>query len=259
MSEIIFKGTFGKVEGVYSHNRNLDSPSVLIVSNNNSDKNQKRNQVFDKTTRMVVDTFIENDFSVLRFDFMNHNVEKNEVDVVNLLDMTIALDWLHNKNIECRNFWVCGVDHGALISLQLAMRRPELDNYVLISPSIRKSDLNFIIPCSACGFIVRGSEDVRFAEDEWLALQDKLITKAESKVRCATIYGAGIDFSSEAKKQFKTELSNYIKEKVIADRKNLKHVTAGKRRRRKKGSAYSDEEKIIYINPVKALEEIENI
>ncbi|MDR2077504.1 MAG: hypothetical protein LBP39_00895 [Rickettsiales bacterium] len=258
MSEIIFKGTFGKVEGFYSHNRNANSPSVLIVSNNR-DKSTKKSQIFDKTVKLVFDIFVENDFSALRFDFMNHEVEKTEVDTVNLLDVTIALDWLHNKNIECRNFWVCGVDQGALTSLQLAMRRPEVGNYVLVSPNVRKSDLNFIIPCSACGFIVRGSEDIRFSEDEWLVFQEKLVTKAESKVKCVTIYGAEMDFSGETKKQFKTELSNYLKEKVAVDRKNLKHVTAGKRRRRRKGSAYLEDEKIVYINPVKSLEEIDSI
>ncbi|MDR2778542.1 MAG: hypothetical protein LBB13_03545 [Rickettsiales bacterium] len=252
MSEIIFKGTFGKVEGVYSHSRNLNSPSVLIASNNN-DKNARRNQIFSKTTQLVFDTFIENDFSTLRFDFMNHDIEKSEIDVANLLDMTIALDWLHNKNIECRNFWVCGIDHGALISLQLAMRRPEVSSYVLISPSIKKGELNFVIPCSACGLIIRGSEDIRFSEEEWLGLQEKLITKAESKVSCATIYGAEMDFADEATKQLKIELSNYIKERMTVDHKSSRRIVAGKRRRRKKGSAYLEEEKIIYINPVEVL------
>ncbi|GHU27180.1 alpha/beta hydrolase [Bacilli bacterium] len=252
MSEVVFKGTFGKIDGFYSHSRNASAPAVLVVGSNN-EKPTRKGCSFGKTVNAVFDTFVENDFSVLRFDFVERVIDKNEIDNANILDMTVALDWLHNKNLECRSFWICGLDYGAFVGLQLVMRRPELENYVLISPNSRKLDLSFIIPCSACGLIVRGSEDVKFTEDECLALQEKLITKAESIVKCITVYKAERDFSSELR-QFRGELATYLKEKTADDRRNIKHVTAGKRRRRKKKSAYQDEEKIVYANPVKALD-----
>lgn len=252
MSEIVFKSSFGKVDGIYSHSRNSNSPAVLIASNNN-DKFIKKNSSFMDITEIVFDIFVKNNFSVLKFNLVERDVDKTEVDNANLLDMTAALDWLHNKNIECRSFWICGIDYAALTALQLIMRRPELENYVIISPNIKKNDLSFIIPCSACGFIIRGSEDIKFTEDECIGLQEKLVTKAESKVRYTTIYKTERDFVNELE-QFKSELSNYIKEKIIEDRKNLKRVTAGKRRRRKKKILDSEEEKIIYINPIKNLD-----
>jgi alpha/beta superfamily hydrolase len=252
MSEIAFRGAQGKVDGFYSHSRNSNAPAVLIVSNNN-DKPTKKGSSLTKIVDMVFDVFVANDFSVLRFDFVGHKVDKNDVDNSNLLDMTAALDWLHAKNFECRSFWVCGVDYGAFVTLQLVMRRPELENYVLVSPNMKKNDMSFIIPCSACGLIVRGSEDIKFTEDECLALQEKLLTKAESKVKCTTIYGAERDFANEIE-QLGGELSSYLEEKTAYDRKNLRHITAGKRRRRKKRSSYLDEDRPVYINPVKNLE-----
>ncbi|MDR3078716.1 MAG: hypothetical protein LBU15_01620 [Rickettsiales bacterium] len=252
MSEIIFRGAQGKIDGFYSHSRNSSAPSVLVVSNNN-ERSMRRNSSLVKTVEAVFNTFVANNFSALRFDFVDHRVDKSEVDNCNLLDMTAALDWLHSKNFECRNFWVCGIDYGAFVTLQLVMRRPELENYVLVSPNMKKSDMSFIIPCSACGLIIRGSEDVKFTEEECLALQEKLLTKAESRVKCATIYGAERDFAGELG-QLGGELAAYLGEKTAYDRKNLKHVTAGKRRRRKKRTSYLDEEKTVYVNPVKNLD-----
>ncbi|MDR1495056.1 MAG: hypothetical protein LBI29_03410 [Rickettsiales bacterium] len=252
MSEIIFRGAQGKIDGFYSHSRNSNAPVVLIVSNNN-ERSAKKSSSLVKTVEIIFNTFVENDFSALRFDFIDHKVDKSEVDNSNLLDMTAALDWLHSKNFECRSFWACGVDYGAFVTLQLVMRRPELENYVLISPNMKKNDMSFIIPCSACGLIIRGSEDMKFTEDECLTLQERLLTKAESKVKCAIVYGAERDFSGELE-QLDAELASYLEEKTTYDRKNLKRVTAGKRRRRKKRSSYSEEEKVVYVNPIKNLD-----
>ncbi|MDR1425459.1 MAG: hypothetical protein LBI70_00475 [Rickettsiales bacterium] len=250
MSEIVFKGAQGKVDGFYRHSRNSSAPSVLLVSGG-SDKTVKKNNSLSKTLGTVFDTFVKNDFSALKFDFVDHKVDRGELDNSNLLDMTAALDWLHSKNIECRNFWVCGIDYGAFMALQLVMRRPELENYVLISPNMKKSDMSFIIPCSASGFIIRGSEDIKFNEEECLALQEKLLTKAESKIKCTTVYNAERDFAGRLE-QLGGELSDYLEEKTTYDRRNLRQVTAGKRRRKKR-SSYSDDERPIYIDPIKTL------
>jgi alpha/beta superfamily hydrolase len=252
ISKIVFKGAFGKIDGLYSHSKNSTAPAVLLVSNNN-EKVIRRASLFHEAANSVFDTFVENDFSTLKFDLVEHTVEKNEIDHAHLMDMTAALDWLHNKNLECRNFWICGLDYSAFVTLQLVMRRPELENYIIISPSLRRNDLNFIIPCSACGFIIRGSEDLKFTEEDCLNLQEKLITKAESKVRYTTIYKAERNFADELQ-QLKNELTNYICQKTVEDRKNMKQITASKRRRRKKKSPYADEEKIAYVNPVKSLD-----
>lgn len=252
MSDIVFKGAFGKVKGRYSHSKNSNAPAVLIVENI-SDSN-KRSLNFSDLIDNVFNIFVKNDFSVLRFKLIGYDItDKTEVENAYLLDMTAALDWIHNKNIECRSFWICGFDNSTSPVLQLVMRRPELENYVVFSPDIKKNDLSFIIPCSSSGLIVRASEDLKFTEDECIALQEKLITKADSKVKYLTLYKAERNFVNSFDELI-VELSDYLQEKTAEDRRNFKHVTAGKRRRRKKKIQEQEEEKIVYINPIKSLD-----
>ncbi len=253
MSDIVFKGAFGKVNGKYGHSKSLDAPAVLIVENM-KEKNSRKQVDFSGIADIVFDIFIENNFSALRFRLNEYsNVDKTEVENTNLLDMTAALDWLHNKNIECRSFWICGIDTSVAPVLQLVMRRPDLENYAIFSPDLRKCDLSFIIPCASSGLIVRATDDLKFTEDECIALQEKLITKSDSKVKYLSLEGSDRNFKGSID-ELKVELNDYLKEKTAEDRRNFKHVTAGKRRRRKKKAMDQEEEKIIYINPIKSLD-----
>ena len=253
MSDIVFKGAFGKVNGKYSHSKSLRAPAVLIVENL-KEKNNRKQVDFNALVDVIFNIFADNDFSVLRFKLDEYNdIDKTEIENASLVDMTAALDWLHNKNIECRSFWICGVDNSVPLVLQLVMRRPDLENYVVFSPDLRKTDLSFIIPCTSSGLIIRALDDLKFTEDECIALQEKLITKSESKVKYLTLEGIDRNFMDSIN-ELKDEFGNYLKEKTAEDRRNFKHVTAGKRRRRKKKAMEQEEEKIIYINPIKTLD-----
>lgn len=259
MTEITFKSSLGKLNGMYSHNINLNAPVAIIV-NSNAINVEAKKKMYNEVAGAMFGAFVQNNFSVLKFDFRQIKSDKKDFDedTINLLDLTAALDWLHNKNIESKSYWVCGIDVGAYVALQLVMRRPEIENYILLSPTIKRNDLSFIVPCAASGLLVRASEDLRFLEEDCLALQEKLITKTESKIRCMTIRKAERNFDTELE-QLKSGISNYIKNKMIEDYHNLKFITANKRRRRKKRiHGDEDDEKMNYINPIKKLD-IDNI
>ncbi|MDR1499109.1 MAG: hypothetical protein LBS34_02370 [Rickettsiales bacterium] len=255
MSEINFRSTVGKLAGVYSHNVGNSAPAVLVVGSSIVSFEAKR-KTYDGAMDKLFESFVESGFSVLRFNFrqISGDSRKDDLDedAINLLDLTAALDWLHSKNLECRNFWVCAVDLGTLAALQLIMRRPEVENYILLSPNLKKNDLSFVVPCSASGLLVRASEDLRFLEEDCLILQEKLVTKTESKIKSITIHGAERNFETELQ-QFKTRVLEYITTKILDDRHNLGAMSANKRRRRKKRPE-AEEEKIIYMNPIKPLD-----
>lgn len=255
MLYITFKSSLGKLNAMYHHSRNANAPVVVVVDSLSLDPVTNVN-IFEESTRVITDTFIENGFSTLRFSFRQDNADDKkdtDKDTNNLLDLTAALDWLHTKNIESKSFWICGIDTGVINTLQLVMRRPEIENYILISPNIKKNDLSFIVPCAASGLLVRASEDLRFLEEDCINLQEKLITKTESKIKYLTIYKADRDYATELE-QLKTEVGDYIKNKIKEDYQNLKSISINKRRRRKKRIHDSDEEKIIYVNPIKPLD-----
>jgi alpha/beta superfamily hydrolase len=253
MTEVIFKTTLGKIKGLYSHNPSQNAPGAIVV-NSDTINFETRERMYNVATSKLFEAFVENDFSILKFSFRRDKSDKKELDeeTINLLDLTAALDWLHSKNIECKNFWVCGVDLGAITALQLVMRRPEIENYILLSPNIKKSDLNFIVPCSASGLIVRASEDLRFLDEDCLNLQEKLVTKTESKIKSLTISGAERNFETNPE-QLKNEISVYIKEKMLEDYRTLRFKAANKKRRRKKRMPELDDDRVIYTNPIKPL------
>lgn len=256
MTEIILKTSLGKLNCKYAHSINVNAPVAIIVGSNTIDFEAKK-KMYEDATNALFNTFVESGFSTLEFNFRQVISDKKDLDedTINLLDLTAVLDWLHTKNVESKGFWVCGIEIGAYSALNLVMRRPEIENYILLSPIIKRNDLSFVVPCTASGLLVRAGEDLRFLEEDCISLQEKLITKTESKIKYITIYKAERNFDTEIG-QLKNEISSYIKEKMYEDYKNLKLTKANKRRRRKK--RVIEDEKINYINPIKSLD-IDNI
>ena len=254
MLDVTFRSSVGKLNASYYHSRHINAP-VAIVVNSSIIESETGKCVYDNANSKLVETFIANEFSTLKFNFRQEKVDKKDLDedTINLLDLTAAIDWLHTKNIESKSYWICGIDTGAFAALQLVMRRPEIENYILVSPNIKRNDLSFIVPCSASGLLVRGSEDLRFLEEDCMNLREKLITKTESDIKCITIYKAERNYDTELN-QLGSEIDNYIKRKVQQDYQNLKTININKRRRRKKRIQDMDDEKIIYVNPIKPLD-----
>lgn len=225
------------------------APTVIVA---NSDVNEE--EKYQGATDAIYESFVENNFSTLKFNFRkNKNISKElDDDSVNLLDLIGALEWLHNKNIECKSFWFVGLDIGAFYGLQLVMRRPEIDNYMLFSPHIKKDELNFLVPCPSHGVLVRASEDLRFLDEDCINLREKLMTKTESKIKYFTVHNAERDFYGEFK-QLKNKVSEYIKER-IGDDNGASYESAGAiRKKRKRKIQPLDDEKVVYVNPVKNL------
>ena len=258
MLNLSLKTSIGKVNCSYFHSKKINAPIAVVINSDviNSDTKKLK---YEPAVDVVVEAFLENDFSVLKFNLKDEKINRKDIEEesINLLNLTAITDWLHTKNLESRAFWVCGIDNGAVAALELVMRRPEIENYILISPNIKKNDLSFVVPCVASGMLIRASEDLRFLEEDCLNLQEKLTTKTETKIKYMTIYGAERDFDEELE-QLKEELKKYIKEKVEEDDKSSRTVSINKRRRRKKKNIDGDDEKIIYVNPVKPLD-IDNI
>lgn len=256
MTDITIKTSLGKLNCRYRHNPGMDAPVAIVVGSNSIDFEAKKKMYAD-ATQTLFDAFVENGFSTLEFNFRQVKSDKKDLDedTINLLDLTAVLDWLHTKNIESKSFWVCGIDVGAYAALHLVMRRPEVENYILLSPVIKRNDLGFVVPCIASGLLVRGSEDLRFLEEDCINLQEKLSTKTETSIKYLTIYRAERNFLPEID-QLKTEISGYIKNKKSEDYKNMKLIKSSKRRRRKK--RITDDDKINNVNPIKNLD-IDNI
>ena len=56
------------------------------------------------------------------------------MDKVNFLMLPQRLDWIEKENPGYGQCWVSGFSFGALICMQLIMRRPEVNKFITISP-----------------------------------------------------------------------------------------------------------------------------
>lgn len=157
LKKIIINGEYGMIEGKYYHSANRNKPSILIIPPNPLYGGSMNNRII----YLIYQLMVKNQFSVLRFNFRGvgksygrFNYGKGE-----LMDASICLDWIQNKNTKSIQYWVIGFSFGAWISMQLITRRPEITNFIIISPTCNSYDFNFIFSCSVSGLILQGSND----------------------------------------------------------------------------------------------------
>jgi alpha/beta superfamily hydrolase len=136
--------------------------------------------------------FAQNGFSVLRFNFrgVGKSQGKYNEGVGELSDAATALDWLQLQNPDAPTCWISGFSFGALIALQLLMRRPEIEGFVAVSPPANLYDFSFLSPCPAAGLITQGDKDDVVQEDAVAKLAAKLSTNHANPVEYHPVAGA---------------------------------------------------------------------
>ena len=83
-----------------------------------------------------------------------------------LSDAATALDWMQSQCPSARACWIAGFSFGALIGMQLMMRRPEVIGFVSASLPMDEQDYTFLAPCPASGLVVHGGADSVVSADE---------------------------------------------------------------------------------------------
>lgn len=234
MPEVIISGPAGRIEGRYHQNPNPKAPVALVLHPHPLHGGTMNNKI----TYSLYKNFVNNGFSVLRINFRGVGKSQGKFDngVGELLDMTAVLNWLHDQNMESSDFWIAGFSFGSWIALQLLMRRPEVENYILVGPPASKYDFSFIVPCSANGLIVQGDEDEISKEVDTAQLIEKLSVKEDAEIIYKVISG-GDHFFKNQMDEFEKIIDNHIKSRLFADSGKVRKVKRDRRRRRKKKNA----------------------
>jgi len=157
MPEVIFNGPAGRIEGRYHHNKSLNAPTAILLHPHPQFGGTMNNPI----VHALHYAFIERDFSVMRFNFRGVGRSQGLFDngAGELSDSAAALDWMQGFNRDARTCWIAGVSFGAWISMQLLMRRPEIDGFMSIAPMANHYDFSFLAPCPASGLFVHGDND----------------------------------------------------------------------------------------------------
>ncbi len=175
MPAIVLTGQAGRIEARYHHSRSPMAPLAIVLHPHPLQGGTMNNRV----TVALYNSFVENDFSVIRFNF--RGVGKSEGVFAKgegeLTDTAAVLDWIQSINPGTRPIWIAGFSFGALIGMQLLMRRPEISGFVSVYPPADICDFSFLAPCPVSGLIINGTED-RICPPEPV---EKLVEKLNSQ------------------------------------------------------------------------------
>ena len=206
--EIFIPGPAGRLDAKYYKSKKNTSPIALILHPHPQYGGTMNNKVVVDTFQ----TFMENDFSVCRFNFRGVGRSDGEFDngQGELADAAAALDWLERENLDNSQCWVSGFSFGSLIAMQLLMRRPEINRFVSISPQPNVYDFSFLSPCPASGLIVYGSNDELVPAEDIKNLNDRLSSQKGIKVDFEKIPNAN-HFFTDKEKNLSKIVDSYIK------------------------------------------------
>lgn len=228
MPEVFFSGPAGRIEGRYVQSSDKKAPVALVLHPHPVYGGTMNNKV----VYSLYKSFVDNGFTTLRINFRGVGRSQGQFDngVGELTDAATAIDWLQLQNPLSNAYWIAGFSFGSWIGMQLIMRRPEISNFIAISPPVNKYDFGFLSPCPIPGLIIQGDQDSVVPEDNVLELVDRLSKQKRSMVDYKSING-GDHFFRTRLSELETALGEYIGDN-LAQRTNLTQSTKASSRER---------------------------
>jgi len=207
VKEILFTGPDGRLVGKYKKGQSLNPPVALLLHPHPLYGGTMNNPIVTELYNM----FDALGFSTFRFNFRGVGKSEGKFDngLGELADAAAALDWVQRQNPNTNQCWVSGFSFGAVICMQLLMRRPEITRFVSVSPQPNLYDFNFLAPCPASGLIVHGKKDEIAPLDDVQKLAQKLQAQKNITVEYEEISGANHFYDNEIPK-LKKIIVNYI-------------------------------------------------
>tara|TARA_Y100000590_G_scaffold70500_1_gene77105 strand:- start:1672 stop:2328 length:657 start_codon:yes stop_codon:yes gene_type:complete len=205
--EIFIPGPAGRLEAKYYKSKKKTSPISLILHPHPQYGGTMNNKVVVET----FNTFMDNDFSVCRVNFRGVGKSDGEFDngQGELADAAAALDWVERENFDNSQCWIAGFSFGSLIAMQLLMRRPEINRFVIISPQPNVYDFSFLSPCPTSGIIINGKKDELVPQQSINDLKTRLLNQKGINVQFEQISEAN-HFFSKTEEILKKSLNKYI-------------------------------------------------
>ena len=208
MPEVFFNGPAGRIEGKFAESPNPRAPIALVLHPHPKFGGTMNNKVVYN----VYKTLFEHDFTVLRINFRGVGRSLGEYDdgIGEMTDAATALDWLQINYPMSKLNLIAGFSFGAWIAMQLIMRRPEITNFLAISPPVNKYDFSFLSPCPIPGLILQGDKDSVVSEESVGELASRLSKQKNIDVNYRVIAGADHFFRDKIE-LLNEEIRDYLK------------------------------------------------
>ena len=209
--EIFIPGPSGRIQAKYFKSIVQGAPVALVLQPHPQYGGTMNNRIVYET----YNCFYKNNFSVIRINF--RGVGKSDGIFDNgqgeLSDAAAALDWIERENPGYNQCWISGFSFGALICMQLIMRRPEVNKFITISPQPNLYDFTFLSPCPISGMVIYGKNDELVHTDSTLNLKKRLCSQKNIDVKFESIANAN-HFYKNKEKELASIVDRYIKDKV---------------------------------------------
>ncbi|MGC0371554.1 MAG: hypothetical protein DGJ47_000243 [Rickettsiaceae bacterium] len=208
MPKVFFNGPAGRIEGKFVESQDEKAPIALVLHPHP----QYGGTMDNKVVYNMYKTLHENGYTVLRINFrgVGNSVGEYDNGIGEMTDAATALDWLRVKYPLSQQTLIAGFSFGAWIAMQLIMRRPEITDFLAVSPPVTNHDFSFLSPCPIPGLIVQGDKDSVVSEEAVNDLAQRLVKQKNTNIHYRVIEGADhffrdkIDFMNE-------EIDTYLK------------------------------------------------
>jgi uncharacterized protein len=209
--EIFIPGPCGRIQAKYYKSKQPSAPVAIVLQPHPQYEGTMNNRIVYET----FNSFFRKGFSVIRINF--RGVDKSDGVFDNgqgeLSDAAAALDWIERENPGYSQCWVSGFSFGALICMQLIMRRPEVNKFIAISPQPNVYDFTFLAPCPISGMVLYGKKDELVSEESILNLKKRLSMQKNIEVKFNPILNAN-HFYKGKEKELSNLIENYLSDKI---------------------------------------------
>ena len=210
--DIFVPGPSGRLQAKYYKSEKKNPPIALVLHPHPQYGGTMNNRIVYETFNV----YLKNGFSVIRINF--RGVKKSDGIFDNgqgeLSDAAAALDWIEKDNENYSQCWISGFSFGSLISMQLIMRRPEVNKFIIISPQPNIFDFGFLAPCPSSGLVIYGDNDELVPQEYILNLKKRLDMQKNIEVKFSLINNANHFFKNKEKEMI-SDIDKYIKSKIL--------------------------------------------
>ena len=216
MADVFFNGPEGRIEGKYFKAQNPGAPVALVLHPHPMHGGTMNNKVVYAIYRALA----LNGVSVLRINFRGVGKSQGQYDngVGEMIDAATALDWLQRNHPSASRILMCGFSFGAWVGMQVLMRRPEITDFIAISPPVNKYDFSFLSPCPVSGLIVQGNMDSVVTEESVTHLVDRISTQKNIQIEYHIMDGADHFYRNKIE-QLEQIISQYIEQRMQEQKK----------------------------------------
>jgi alpha/beta superfamily hydrolase len=208
MVDVFISGPDGRIEARYLPPRSSSFPVVVVLHPHPLQGGKMDNAV----VQTMSSAFHQQGFGTLRFNFRGVGYSEGVYGGGDgeLNDAATVVDWLQSSQRIAHRLWVAGFSFGAWIAMQLLMRRPEIEGFIVTSPPVHAFDFNFLAPCPVSGQIICGEIDSIVPK----LLVDALVTKLNHQrgiqIDYQVVEGADHSFNEKLDNLNRT-MSSYIR------------------------------------------------